>query len=83
MSHLPRRCAIFVLCFLVGAFASPLYAQDSGVALKVIKVDGKNASPVSNSGILAGKTLYVSGQDGRDADGTVPKEIQQETARRL
>ena len=83
MSHLSKRFPILILCFLAGAFASPLYAQDSGATLKVIKVDGKNAGPISNSGVLAGKTLYVSGQDGRDADGTVPKDIQQETTQAL
>jgi 2-iminobutanoate/2-iminopropanoate deaminase len=29
-------------------------------------------------GIIAGKTLYVAGQDGRKSDGSLPKDFQQE-----
>ena len=59
-----------------------LHAQVGG-ALKYISVDGKPAGPVSHSGVLAGKTLYVAGQDGRNADGSVPKDFQQEVSQAL
>ena len=81
--RLSRRFAIFVLCFLVGTIGSQLFAQTNGAPLKMIKVDGKNAGSVSNSGVLAGKTLYVAGQDGRNADGSVPKDYQQEVGQSL
>jgi enamine deaminase RidA (YjgF/YER057c/UK114 family) len=79
MSRFSRCCAVFILC----ALAPRILAQTNDAALKPIKVDGKDAGADSNSGVLAGKTLYVAGQDGRSADGTVPKDIQQETTRSL
>ncbi len=83
MSHLLRRGSIYALCLLAaGACGMQLIAQTGG-ALKVINVDGKSAGPVSSSGVLAGKTLYVSAQDGRNADGSVPKQFQQEVSQSL
>ena len=82
MSHFLKRYPIFVLCFLVGAFGTQLSAQTGGV-LKVIKIDGKNVGPASSAGVLANQTLYVAGQDGRNADGSVPKEFQQEVSQSL
>ncbi len=82
MSHLLRRGPIFILCLLAGAFGTQLFAQSGGV-LKVIKVDGRNAGPASSDGVLANQTLYVAGQDGRNPDGSVPKEFQQEVSQSL
>ena len=35
------------------------------------------------AGVLAGKTLYVAGQDGRNADGTLPKDFRQEVSQAM
>lgn len=83
MSHILRRNFVNALCLLVaGAFGIPLAAQVAG-PIKVITVEGKPAPPVSSSGILTGKTLYVAAQDGRNADGSVPADFQQETSQAL
>jgi enamine deaminase RidA (YjgF/YER057c/UK114 family) len=57
-------------------------AQQGGV-LKVIKVDGKDPGPVSSAGVLANQTLYVAGQDGRNADGSLPQDFQQQAGQSL
>ena len=78
-----RRNAIYPLCLsIAGAFGVPLAAQVAG-PIKVITVDGKPAGPVSSSGILTGNTLYVAAQDGRNADGSVPADFQQEVRQSL
>jgi enamine deaminase RidA (YjgF/YER057c/UK114 family) len=59
-----------------------VFAQQGGV-LKVIKVDGKDPGPVSSAGILANQTLYVAGQDGRNADGSLPQDFRQEAGQSL
>jgi enamine deaminase RidA (YjgF/YER057c/UK114 family) len=59
-----------------------LFAQTGG-AIKVIKVDGKDAGSASSDGILVNRTLYVAGQDGREAGGGVPKDFQQEVQQSL
>jgi len=83
MSQFLRRSSIHALCLLVaGAFGMPLAAQVAG-PIKVITVDGKAPGPVSSSGILTGKTLYVAAQDGRNADGTVPADFQQEATQAM
>ena len=60
-----RRCPHFVLCFLLAACGTQLLAQAGG-AIKVIKVDSKDAGPVSSAGVLVNRTLYIAGQDGRN-----------------
>jgi enamine deaminase RidA (YjgF/YER057c/UK114 family) len=80
VSYLFRRGSIGVLCLL--AFGTQLFAQ-SGGALKVIKVNGRSAGPASSAGVLAGETLYVSGQDGRTTDGNLPSDFQQEVGQSL
>src|SRR5579872_2190693 len=83
MSHFLQRISIYALClFVTGAIGMPLAAQTGG-PIKVINVDSKPAGPVSSSGILAGNTLYVSAQDGRNADGSVPADFQQEVSQSL
>ena len=83
MSQFLRRSSIYALCLLVtGAIGIPLAAQVAG-PIKVITVDGKPAGPVSSSGIMTGKTLYVAAQDGRNSDGTVPTDFQQEVSQSL
>ncbi len=82
MSYLFRRCPSFVLSFLLAACGTQLLAQAGGV-LKVIKVAGKDVGPVSSAGVLANQTLYIAGQDGRNADGSLPKDFQQEVSQSL
>ena len=65
----------------IACAASPAQAQPQGGAYKVIKVDGKNA--VSSDGILAGKTLYLAAQDGRNSDGSLPSSFAQEVTQSL
>lgn len=77
-----RRCPHFVLCLLLAAWGAQLFAQTGG-AIKVIKVDSKEAGSASSAGILVNRTLYVAGQDGRDASGEVPKDFQQEARQSL
>ncbi len=82
MSHLSRRYQNLVLCVLFAACGPQLFAQAGGV-LKVIKIDGKDVGPASSAGVLANQTLYVAGQDGRNADGSLAKDFQQEVGQSL
>ncbi len=82
MSHLLRRCQQVALCVSLAACGTQVFAQQGGV-LKVIKVDGKDPGPVSSAGVLANQTLYVAGQDGRNADGSLPQGFQQEAGQSL
>jgi enamine deaminase RidA (YjgF/YER057c/UK114 family) len=83
MSHLLIKCyPVLVLCCLLAACGTQLFSQTGG-AIKVIKIEGKATSSMSNSGILANQTLYVAGQDGRNADGSLPKDFQQEVSQSL
>jgi enamine deaminase RidA (YjgF/YER057c/UK114 family) len=83
MRHFLGRSSIYALClFVAGAIGAPLVAQVAG-PFKVITVDNKPAGPVSSSGILTGKTLYIAAQDGRNADGAVPSDFQQEAMQSL
>jgi enamine deaminase RidA (YjgF/YER057c/UK114 family) len=83
ISLLLKRCSLFVLCFLVMSLDSQLFAQVNSAVLKAIESDAKGAGPSVSSGILAGKTLYMSAQDGRNTDGSVPKNFEQETTQSL
>ena len=58
------------------------WAQASVV--KVIRPEGSsNSAAASSPGILAGNTLYVSGEDGRNPDGSVPQDFHQEVRQAL
>jgi len=61
----------------------PTQAQPQGGAYKVIKVNGRKASPVSSDGLLAGNTLYLAAQDGRGSDGSLPATFSQEATQSL
>src|SRR6185437_2178143 len=76
MRDLLRHCPGFVLGFLLAAGGAQLLAQAGG-AIKVIKASQNDVS-ASSAGILANRTLYVSGQDGRNSNGEVPKDFQKE-----
>jgi len=82
MSQLLRRYQIVVLCVLLAACGTQVLAQTGGV-VKVIKIDSKDIGPASSAGVLANQTLYVAGQDGRNADGSLPKDFQQEVGQSL
>jgi enamine deaminase RidA (YjgF/YER057c/UK114 family) len=82
MSSLRRRCQEFALCVSLSACGAQVFAQQGGV-LKVIKMEGKDPGPTSSAGILANQTLYVAGQNGRNADGSLPQDFQQEAGQSL
>jgi enamine deaminase RidA (YjgF/YER057c/UK114 family) len=67
---------------LLAAYGAQVFAQQGGV-LKVIKVNGNDLGPASSAGILANQTLYVAGQNGRNADGSLPQNFQQEAGQSL
>lgn len=68
--------SIVDLCLVSGTFSLGLPSLTCG-PLNVVKLPGKGAT-TSSVGIIAGKTLYVAGQDGRKSDGSLPKDFQQE-----
>ncbi len=68
--------------FLLAACGAQLLAQTGG-AVKVIKIDGQDPGPASSAGVLANQTLYVAGQDGRNTDGSLPKDFKQEASQSL
>ncbi len=82
MSYLLRRFLGFSLFLSLCACGAQVFAQQGG-ALKVIKIDGKDSGPASSAGILAYKTLYIAGQNGRASDGSLPKDFSQEVDQSL
>ncbi len=81
MKQLLKRSAlpIFLSFTLLGEMG---WAQAG--ALKVISPGGSNNSTTASSpGILAHNTLYVSGEDGRNPDGSLPKAFEQEVSQAL
>lgn len=67
---------IFVLVLLLSLFAP---AQDK----KAVTPAGVAVAGPYSPGILAGDTLYVSGQVGRKPDGTYPEKFEDEVAQTL
>ncbi len=82
MSCLLRCCRRFALWVSLGACCAQAFAQAGG-ALKLIKMDGKDPGSASTAGILAHQTLYVAAQNGQSADGTLPRDFQQEVGQSL
>jgi enamine deaminase RidA (YjgF/YER057c/UK114 family) len=82
MSILLRLCHKSALYVSLVACGAQVFAQTGG-ALKVIGIDGKDSAPASSAGILANQTLYVAGRSGRLADGSLPKDFQQEIGQSL
>jgi enamine deaminase RidA (YjgF/YER057c/UK114 family) len=76
----PRRALIAILFISAGICSTQSFGQSGGVA-NVVKADGE--SPVSSAGVLSGGTLYVAGQNGRNADGTVPNDFHLEVRQSL
>jgi enamine deaminase RidA (YjgF/YER057c/UK114 family) len=73
--------AATILMLLSAALSAQ--AQPQGGAYKVIKVDGRNADAVSSDALLAGNTLYLAAQDGRNSDGSLPASFPQEVKQSL
>jgi enamine deaminase RidA (YjgF/YER057c/UK114 family) len=80
MISLSRRALAAILFLSTGICGGQVFGQSGGV-VSVVKVDGENAA--SSAGLLANGTLYVAGQDGRNADGAVPNDFQLEVRQSL
>jgi enamine deaminase RidA (YjgF/YER057c/UK114 family) len=80
MISLSRRALAAILFLSAGICGGPVFGQSGGV-VRVVKVDGEKAA--SSAGLLANGTLYVAGQDGRNADGAVPNNFQLEVRQSL
>ncbi len=72
---------IMILTALSAAWTAQ--AQPQGGATKIIKVDGRNTGAASSDGLLAGNTLYLAAQDGRNSDGSLPISFPQEVKQSL
>ena len=73
-----------ILTLILGTlWAGAVQAQPAGGAFKVVKLDTRKTGAVSSEGLLAGKTLYVAAQDGRNADGSLPASFPQEVSQSL
>src|SRR5882757_9654588 len=81
--RLGRAAKILILMLGMLWASSPTPAQPQDGAYKIIKVDGRNAGAASSDGILAGKTLYLAAQDGRNSDGSLPSSFPQEVTQSL
>ncbi len=82
MNSLVKRGLIWMLCFAVSACGTKLFAQDGG-PLKVIQPADQGAEVAGSPGILAGDMLYISGQNGRNAAGSVPTDFKQEVSQSM
>ena len=74
VSHAAKISALMPVMLLALLFTAA-HAQPQGGAYRVIKTERMGA--VSSDGILAGKTLYVAAQDGRNGDGSLPASFPQ------
>jgi enamine deaminase RidA (YjgF/YER057c/UK114 family) len=85
MSFRKQSRAAKILALVLGVFSVTCgaQAQPQGGAYKIIKVAGRTAGTASSDGVLAGKTLYVAAQDGRNADGSLPASFPQEVRQSL
>ena len=81
MSNLLRRGSLVVLWLLVVAFGTKLFAQDA--ASRVIMPAPNKATGAYSPGILANGTLYISGQGGRNSDGSLSRDFQQQVVQSL
>ena len=69
-------------CLLFAGLTTQMFAQVGG-PLKFIQVPGKSAGKASSAGVLTNGTLYLAGQNGRNADGSVPVDAMQETTQAI
>ena len=80
INHAAKILALMPVMLLALLFTGA-QAQPAGGAYKVIKTE--RAGAVSSDGILAGKTLYVAAQDGRNSDGSLPASFPQQVKQSL
>ena len=80
ISHAAKILALMPV-MLLALLSTGAQAQPAGGAYKVIKTERTGA--VSSDGILAGKTLYVAAQDGRNSDGSLPASFPQQVKQSL
>jgi len=80
ISHAAKILALMPV-MLLALLSNAAQAQPAGGAYKVIKTE--RAGAVSSDGILAGKTLYVAAQDGRNSDGSLPASFPQQVKQSL
>jgi len=80
ISHAAKILALMPVMLLALLFTGA-QAQPAGGAYKVIKTE--RAGAASSDGILAGKTLYVAAQDGRNSDGSLPASFPQQVKQSL
>jgi len=66
---------------LLALLSNAAQAQPAGGAYNVLKTE--RAGTISSDGILAGKTLYVAAQDGRNSDGSLPASFPQQVKQSL
>ena len=83
MSYLLRRCPIVLPYVFRLLHAARSSLRRRAVCSRSSRWMAKIAGPVSSAGVLANQTLYVAGQDGRNADGSLPKDFQQEVSQSL
>ena len=81
MIRLSKRFSALVFFALLCMFAVEIHPQSD--SFQVIKVPSLDPGPVSSTGVLSDGTLYVAGQNGRNADGSVPKDFHQEVGQSL
>src|SRR6185437_14117032 len=76
------RIAGWMGYLLAALLSTQMHAQVGG-PFKFIQVPGKSAGKASSAGVLTNGTLYLAGQNGRNADGSVPSDVAQETAQAM
>src|SRR5580704_14105571 len=73
---------LLVTVLLVTVLSTPTFAQVGG-PFKFMQVPGKSAGKASSAGVLTNGTVYLAGQNGRNADGSVPADAAQETTQAI
>jgi len=79
--RLSNRFSALVFFVPLCMFAAEIHPQSD--SFKVIKVPSVDPGPVSSTGVLSDGTLYVAGKNGRNTDGSIPKDFQQEVGQSL
>ena len=76
------RIAGWMGYLLAALLSTQMHAQVGG-PFRFIQVPGKSAGKASSAGVLTNGTLYLAGQNGRNADGSVPSDVAQETTQAI
>ncbi len=76
------KIAVWMGCLMAALLSAQVFAQVGG-PFKYIQVPGKGVGKASSAGMLTNGTLYVAGQNGRNADGRIPTDIGQETTQAI